>query len=354
MSTAYSIPKDALDNPFARALIKDEPLVYDTEHTPLIDRQAQLCLLCEKWLKRDKQTLSQCVDEKRLRELDEELLRLIRCELDFLCGKWQISMALPIENKRGFLAFFMNMVASTSFACGISPQWKNADEAATDIVTYLRRGGDMLPLSQWQFDYIDDPGEWFKIYVSRRMQQLAEQNVTCISDPWETTKMSIIRRRKEVFNVEMEHYLQNRAVLDQLLPAQANLIRDFCRAFFLHMYRHIAPNDHLVSQIETVFETKRPSQTPETPMVAILNLQIPELKSDGHPSSRDLCDYIHARKKYDPDFKQYCQTHSLEEVCRKLEQAFNWGFRKDMIFGKINIDTLQKYLNRHGETIATI
>lgn len=146
MTAGYSIPKDALENPFARALIKDEPLVYDTEHTPLIDRQAQLCLLCEKWLKRDKQTLSQCVDEKRLREL----------------------------------------------------------------------------------------------------------------------------------------------------------------------------------------------------------------KSDGHPSSRDLCDYIHARKKYDPDFKQNCQTHSLEEVCRKLEQAFNWGYRKDMIFGKINIDTLQKYLNRHGETIATI
>jgi len=67
-----------------------------------------------------------------------------------------------------------------------------------------------------------------------------------------------------------------------------------------------------------------------------------------------LCDYIHARKKCDPEFKHYCQTHSLEDVCAKLEKAFNWGFRKDMIHGYINVDTLQKYLNRHGETIATI
>lgn len=354
MMSGYSIPKDALENPFARALIKDENLVYDTEHIPLIDRQAQLCLLCEKWLQRDKQVLNECVDEKRLYELDEELLRLIRCELDFLCGKWQITMVLPIENKRGFLAFFMNMVASTSFVYGIAPQWKNADDAATEILTYLRPAGEMLPLSQWHFDYIEDTSEWFKIYVDRRTRQLAKQNVTCFSDPWETTKMTINRRREDVFKAEMEHYLQHKSVLDQLLPAQAELIRHFCKAFFLHMSRHISPNEHLVSQIETVFETKRPSQNFETPMVAILNLQVPELNADGHPSSRDLCDYIHARKKYDPDFKQYCLTHSLEDVCRKLEQAFNWGFRKDMIAGKINIDTLQKYLSRHGETIATI
>lgn len=353
MTTGYSIPKNALDNPFARALIKDEPIVYDTEHMPLIERQRQLCLLCEKWLNRNKHVLSECVDEKRLQELDDELFRLIRCELDFLCRKWLMSMVLPVERKRGFLHFFMNMVASTSFTYSHSQQWTNADDAAADIMTYLRPYGKILPLTEWRFDYIGDSREWFKNYVEMRMRQVAMESVIKFN-PWEPTKILLNRRRAEVFKSEMELYMQNRTVLNQLLPAQADLIQNFCKAFFLHMSRHISPNDNLVAQIETVFETKRPAQTNETPMTDMLNLQIPKLNSDGHPSSRDVCDYIHARKKQDPEFKQFCQTHTLEDVCRRLEQIFNWGYGKDMIRGCINVNTLQKYLNRHRETIAII
>lgn len=49
-------------------------------------------------------------------------------------------------------------------------------------------------------------------------------------------------------------------------------------------------------------------------------------------------EYIVERKKYDPEFKQFCETHSLRALCSKLTQEFGWY---------VDENSLGQNLNRH-------
>ena len=49
-------------------------------------------------------------------------------------------------------------------------------------------------------------------------------------------------------------------------------------------------------------------------------------------------EYIAERKKYDPEFKQFCETHSLRDLCTKLTREFGWF---------VDDNSLSQNLNRH-------
>ena len=49
-------------------------------------------------------------------------------------------------------------------------------------------------------------------------------------------------------------------------------------------------------------------------------------------------EYIKERKKYDPEFKQFCDTHSLRDLCTKLTREFGWF---------VDENSLSQNLNRH-------
>ena len=49
-------------------------------------------------------------------------------------------------------------------------------------------------------------------------------------------------------------------------------------------------------------------------------------------------EYIKERKKYDPEFKQFCETHSLRDLCTKLTREFGWF---------VDDNSLSQNLNRH-------
>ena len=48
--------------------------------------------------------------------------------------------------------------------------------------------------------------------------------------------------------------------------------------------------------------------------------------------------YIEERKRFDSDFKQYCETHSRVELCRLLTTLFGW---------EVNCQQLGRNLNRN-------
>jgi len=49
-------------------------------------------------------------------------------------------------------------------------------------------------------------------------------------------------------------------------------------------------------------------------------------------------EYIKERKKYDQEFKQFCDTHSLRDLCTKLTREFGWF---------VDENSLSQNLNRH-------
>ena len=49
-------------------------------------------------------------------------------------------------------------------------------------------------------------------------------------------------------------------------------------------------------------------------------------------------EYINERKKYDPEFKQFCDTHTLRDLCTKLTSEFGWF---------VDENSLSQNLNRH-------
>ena len=49
-------------------------------------------------------------------------------------------------------------------------------------------------------------------------------------------------------------------------------------------------------------------------------------------------EYIWERKKYDQEFKQFCDTHSLRDLCTKLTREFGWF---------VDENSLSQNLNRH-------
>ena len=254
MNTTNAIA-DILPNPFARALAKDEPVLYDTSRIDPNDRQNQLCVLCDKWLSRNKQALEELVNAQRLKEMDEELLRIIISELVDMCKTEQIKAKLPIERKGGFLAYLLNRVIVTSFTYERAKQWKNADQAATDVVTYLEKNEHMFPIDEWTFAHVDHLDEWSEDYDDRQLKRLAKQKNTDFSNSWESTEWRSSQRRQELFEMETEHYMRDCGILGSLPKDKAQTIKEYCIAYFLHMARYITPYEDYVEKIDNIFGT---------------------------------------------------------------------------------------------------
>lgn len=47
-------------------------------------------------------------------------------------------------------------------------------------------------------------------------------------------------------------------------------------------------------------------------------------------------EYIKDRKKGDPEFKEYCQNHSLREICAYLTDEFGWDVDEHSLGANLN------------------
>ena len=55
--------------------------------------------------------------------------------------------------------------------------------------------------------------------------------------------------------------------------------------------------------------------------------------------------YIEERKRFDHEFKRYCETHSRVELCRRLTALFGW---------EVDDHRLGRNINRHLESKRSI
>ena len=55
--------------------------------------------------------------------------------------------------------------------------------------------------------------------------------------------------------------------------------------------------------------------------------------------------YIEERKRFDHEFKRYCETHSRVELCRRLTALFGW---------EVDDHRLGRNINRHLESKTSI
>ena len=75
---------------------------------------------------------------------------------------------------------------------------------------------------------------------------------------------------------------------------------------------------------------------PQAPEPEPEEAEVAEERDEAYPREGKYSDvrrYIEERKRHDEEFKSYCQTHTLRDLCGRLSREFGW-FVDDKSLGR--------------------
>lgn len=329
-----------LQDPLARSFLEDINPLDNGWHLPQENWVDYMLDLCRKWQARDKQVLKECYGQKRLQEYDDKLRFGILNELEKQYNYWSLRVKLPTEIKNGFIPFFYHYVAAGTIIQKAKLS-SDADQVATCFIKYLHRDGELYPVEQLQFDFMENEREWFKTYVEIQLRNLARRTGNNSIYIEESTEWLSNYHRKELLDWELECFEKNKIIFNVLPHPQNELLRNYTKAFFYHMIRHIDfPDSELVDKVKMCLNSVySKSDLSKELLKPFPDLPFPQ---KGTRWSKAVYEYIISRKKYDKDFAQYCNNRTLVDICDLLSTSFKM---------RVDPNTFGKWLNHNRKSI---
>lgn len=268
----HSEQNAVLLEPLASALLFNKPLLDDVWCLSRKKRVEQLLILCRVWLNAEQDCLIDAFGVDQIKEFDEKLMCIIMHELDELYKCWQIRVRMPIEQKEGFLPFFLNMVIAGSIIYDKSKQWSNTKQVATDIVKYLHEEGESFPLDEIVFNFIKDDRKLYEDYVIYELKQLAQRESNEHIYINESTEWLSNQHRLEVIENELKHYNNCLNVFNVLPPKLAQKLQEYMYNFFRHMVFHATVDDALFNRVRDCLGIQRPTNSSSYQLLCFENV----------------------------------------------------------------------------------